>query len=113
MVVAADLAVQPLAFATVTVYEPAVLSEILLVVAPVLQLYVVPVDEVSVTAVPGQRLVVVAGDAVIMGVAGAAFTVITWEADVPLQPKESLTVTVKVPLTESINGFADVPLLQA
>ncbi len=43
----------------------------LLVVAPVLHLYVVPVDEVSVTAVPGQRLVVLAGDDVIVGVAGA------------------------------------------
>jgi hypothetical protein len=43
----------------------------LAVVAPVLHLYVVPVDEVKVTAVPGHKPVVVAGDEVMVGVAGA------------------------------------------
>ncbi len=46
-------------------------TDVVSVVAPVLHLYVVPVDDVSVTLVPGQRLVVVAGDEVMVGVAGA------------------------------------------
>ena len=41
------------------------------VVAPVLHLYVVPVDDVSVTVVPGHKFVVVAGLEVMVGVAGA------------------------------------------
>ncbi len=104
---------QPLALETVTVYEPAADTDILAVVAAVLHLYVVPVDEVSVTAVPGHKPVVVAGDEVMVGTAGAAFTVTTVAADVPLQPNESVTVTVKLPLTESMIGFVVAALLQA
>jgi hypothetical protein len=64
--------VHPAAFDTVTVYDPAVvLSDMLAVVAPVLHLYVVAVDDVNVTFVPRQRLVVTVGEAVIVGVAGA------------------------------------------
>ncbi len=43
----------------------------LAVVAPVLHLYVVPVLEVKVTVVPGQRLAVDAGDDVMVGADGA------------------------------------------
>ncbi len=54
-----------------SVYDPAVLKDMLAVVAPVLHLYVVLVDEVKVTAVPGHKPVVVVGDEVMVGVAGA------------------------------------------
>ena len=73
----------------------------------------VPVDEVNVTAVPGHKVVVVAGDEVMVGTAGAALTVTTVAADVPLQPNESVTVTVKLPLTESATGLVVAPLLHA
>ena len=66
------------------------------VVAPVLHLYVVPVLDVNVTLVPGHKLVVVAGTDVTVGVAGAAFTTVVTGADVPLQPKMSVTATLYV-----------------
>ena len=83
------------------------------VVAPVLHLYVVPADEVKVTVVPGHKFVVVAGDDVMVGVAGAAFTTVVTAGEVPLQPKLSVTVTLNVPATESMKGLVATPLPQA
>ena len=62
---------------------------------------------------PGHKLVVVAGDEVMVGVAGDAFTVIIVDNEVPLHPNESVTVTLKVPLIESTNGLVAAPLLHA
>jgi hypothetical protein len=50
----AELAEQPLAFVTVTVYEPATETVIDCVVAPVDQRFPVAEDDVSVTVLPAQ-----------------------------------------------------------
>jgi hypothetical protein len=70
-VLAAD--VQPFAFVTCTVYDPAVVAVMDAVVAPLLQRYDVPALAVKSTLPPEQNVVVVA--AVIVGVAGKGLTV--------------------------------------
>ena len=71
--VAADVALQPLAFVICTVYEPAMVTLIDCVVAPFDQRYELPALEVRVTLLPWQKVVAPLG--VIVGAAGAAFTV--------------------------------------
>ena len=64
------------------------------VVAPLVQANELPLDAVSVTLPPAQK--VVGPDAVIVAV-GAGVTLTTWLA-LAEQPPESVTVTLKVPL---------------
>jgi hypothetical protein len=94
-VVAAEVALQPLPFVTVTVYEPEALTMIDCVVAPVDQEYVKPLGAESVTLPPAQKVVEPLG--VIAGVGGFGFTVTTVAAEVALQPLPSVTVTVYEP----------------
>ena len=83
------------------------------VVAPLLQAYCVAEEEVSDTVVPMHKLVVTAGTDVTAGIAGSALTVIETGADAALQPLPSVTVTVKVAVTESIFLLVVSPLLHA
>ena len=86
---AADVAVQPLAPVTVTVYEPAADTVMDCVVAPVDQEFPVADEDVSVMLLPAQR----AEGPAIVGVAGAALTV---AVVVPARDVHPATVTVTV-----------------
>ena len=88
---AAELAEQPLASVTVTVYEPAAVTVIVCVVAPVDQRFPVIEDDVSVTVLPVQTSEF---PAVMVGLATAGFAVTVKGADVAEQPPASVTLTV-------------------
>jgi hypothetical protein len=92
-----EVAEQPLASVTVTVYEPAAETTIDCVVSPVDQRLPVPEDDVRVTVVPAQN------DAgpVMVGVAGAGLAVTANAAEVAEQPPALLTVTVYEPAAET------------
>lgn len=90
--VAADVAEHPEPFVTVTVYEPAVLTVIDCVVAPVDHALPVADDEVSVTEPPEQK--VVGPPAEMVGVDGLGFIVTTVGAEVAEQPLPFVYVTV-------------------
>jgi hypothetical protein len=90
-VTAALVAVQPVAFVTVTVYVPAALTLMDCVVAPLDQRYEEPALALSVTLPPGQN--VVGPEAVIVGV-GQVVTTTGVAALVALHPVASVTVTV-------------------
>lgn len=80
--VAAEVAEHPDPFVTVTVYDPAALTVIDCVVAPVDQRFPEAEDEVNVTDPPEQK--VVGPPAVIVGVVGLAFIVTVWlEVEAP------------------------------
>ena len=89
--VAADTAEHPAAPVTVTEYEPAALTVIDCVVAPVLHNQDAPADAVSVTEPPLQN---VTGPPAVMVAAGNAFTVTTVAADTAEHPAALVTVTV-------------------
>lgn len=88
----AEVAVQPLALATVTEYVPEVVTTILCVVSPVDQVFPLVALEVKVTLPPWQK--VVAPLAEMVGVVGFEFTVTVVVADVAEQPFAPVTVTV-------------------
>src|SRR6185436_18527608 len=90
-VVGAEVALQPLASVTVTLYEPLALTLMDCVVAPFDQRYELALEAVSVTLPPAQK--VVGPPAVIVAV-GSAFTVTVVGAEVALQPLASVTVTL-------------------
>jgi hypothetical protein len=94
-VVGADAVEQPLAFVTVTPYEPDADTTMDCVVAPVDHRYANPAGALSVTEPPAQN--VVAPEGVMAGVAGFAFTVTTIAADVAEQPLPFVTVTPYAP----------------
>ena len=94
-VVDADVALQPLAFVTVTLYEPEAVTSIDCVVAPFDQRYPLDAGAVSVTEPPAQK--VVGPPAVITGVDGFALTVTVVDAEVALQPLAFVTVTLYEP----------------
>jgi hypothetical protein len=86
----ADVAAQPLALVTVTVYEPAVETVIDCVVAPVDQRLPVADEEVSVMVAPGQK----PEGPLIVGVAGAGLVVTARAVEVAEQPLALVTVTL-------------------
>jgi archaellum component FlaF (FlaF/FlaG flagellin family) len=88
--VGAEVALQPLASVTVTLTLPLELAMIDAVVAPVDQRYEAPLDAVSVTLPPAQKLV---GPLAVMLAIGAAFTVTDIGAPVAVQPSALVTVT--------------------
>ncbi len=90
MVVEAVEDVQPLPSVTLTVYVPAALTVMDCVVAPVLQVFPVALDDVNVILFPEQK--VVGPLAATTGVLGNGFTVTVVFAEVAVQPVE-LTVT--------------------
>jgi hypothetical protein len=83
MFVGDEVLEHPAAFVTVTVREPAVVTTIDAVVAPVLHKYVEPALAVNVTFAPAHKLVFPL--AVILAV-GNAFTATTVAVDVTVQP---------------------------
>jgi ABC-type glycerol-3-phosphate transport system substrate-binding protein len=85
----ADVAEQPLALVTLTLYEPAAETTMDCVVAPVDQRLPVAEDDVSVIALPVQNEV----GPLIVGVGGSGLTVTTNGADVAEQPFALVTVT--------------------
>ena len=87
---ATDVALQPLPSVTVTVYEPAALTVIDCVVAPVDQRFPVKDEDVSVIVAPAQNEL----GPVMVGMAGAGFCVTTLATEVAVQPFASVTVTV-------------------
>ena len=107
--VAADVALQPLAFVTVTVYAPLAVALIDCVVAPVDHRYVKPAGAVSATLPPAQNVV---GPPAVMVGAGFAFTVTTVAAEVPLQPVASVTVTLYEPDALTAIDCVVAPVLQ-
>jgi hypothetical protein len=94
-VVAVLVAVQPFAFATVTLKLPEAFTTIDCVVAPFDQRYEALAGAVSVTEPPWQK--VVGPFAVTTGVAGAALTVTVVAALVAVQPFAFVTVTLCEP----------------
>jgi len=94
-VVDAEVALQPDAFVTVTLYEPDVVTLIDCVVAAFDQRYEAEDGAVSVTEPPAQN--VVEPPAVITGVDGFALTVTVVDAEVALQPLALVTVTLYEP----------------
>jgi len=105
---AAEVALQPLALATATVYEPAAETVIDGVVAPVDQRFPVAEDDVSVIVLPVQK------DAgpLIVGVGTAGFAVTAKAADVALQPLASVTVTVNEPAADTVIDCVVAPVDQ-
>jgi hypothetical protein len=93
----ADVAEQPLAFVTLTVYEPAVETTIDCVVAPVDQRLPVAEEDVSVIVLPVQKAL----GPLMVGVAGVGFAVTTNDAEVAEQPLALVTWTVKEPAAET------------
>src|SRR5512140_3983213 len=90
---AAEVAEQPFASVTVTLYVPATETVIDCVVAPVDQRLPVSAEEVRVIVEPAQNEV----GPLIVGVAGVGFTVTRCAAEVAEQPLASVTVTLYVP----------------
>jgi hypothetical protein len=86
---------QPFALVTVTLYDPAALTTMDCVVAPVDQRYEALAGAVSVTLAPGQRAVEPLG--VMTGTAGSGLTVTAVAALVALQPLALPTVTLYEP----------------
>ncbi|HEX6639779.1 MAG TPA: hypothetical protein VF215_01635, partial [Thermoanaerobaculia bacterium] len=95
-VVAAEVALQPLALKASTVKVPFALTVIDCVVAPFDQSHDAALLAVSVTLPPLQNDV--GPSALIVGVAGAGFTVTVVGVDDALQPLPSNTVTLNEPL---------------
>ena len=106
--VAAEVPLQPFVV-TVTLYVPLVVTLIDCVVAPFDQRYDPPLDAVSVTLPPAQK--VVGPPAVIVGV-GFGLTVTTVAAEVPLQPFASVTVTLYEPDALTAIDCVVAPVLQ-
>ena len=87
---AAEVAAQPLASVTLTVYEPAAETVIDWVVAPVDQRFPVNDEDVSVIVLPAQK----EAGPLIVGVAGRGLAVTPNAAEVAVQPLASVTVTL-------------------
>ena len=105
----AELAEQPLASITVTVYDPAADTVIDCVVAPVDHRFPVTDDDVSVTVLPVQTR---EPAPLIVGVATAGLAVTTNAADVAEQPLASVTFTVYEPAAETVIDCVVAPVDQ-
>jgi hypothetical protein len=90
--VAAEVAEHPAALVTVTVYEPAVLTVIACVVAPLLHNQDVPADAVSVTEPPVQNAT--GPPAVIVAVGNGFIVTVTWSVAVGVVMQVALLVIV-------------------
>ena len=104
----AEVAEQPLALVTVTVYKPAVETTIDCVVAPVDQRFPVVDEEVRVIELPGQKLL----GPLMIGVAGAGFTVTLNGMVVAEQPLALVTVSVYPPAAETLIDCVVAPVDQ-
>ena len=107
--VADDVALQPFASVTVTLYEPAAETVIDRVVAPFDHAYEAPAEAVSVTEPPAQNVV---GPDAVIDAAGGAFTVTFVGADVALQPFAFVTLTLYEPEAETTIDCDVAPLDQ-
>src|SRR5258707_1171640 len=107
--VAAEVAEQPLASVTVTLYAPAALMAIACVVAPSDQRYALALDDVSVTEPPAQNVV---GPPAVMVGDGRGLTVTLVAAEVAEQPLASVTVTLYAPAALTAMACVVAPLDQ-
>jgi hypothetical protein len=105
---AAEVAGQPFASVTVTVYEPAADTVIDCVVAPVDQRFPVNAEDVSVIVLPAQNAL----GPLIVGVAGRGFEVTTCAADVAEQPFAFVTVTEYEPAADTVIDWVIAPVDQ-
>ena len=105
---AADVAAQPLASVTVTLYEPPAETVIDCVVAPVDQRFPVAEEEVSVIVAPGQKDV----GPLMVGGAPVGVTVTANGADVAEQPLALVTVTVNEPAADTAIDCVVAPVDQ-
>jgi hypothetical protein len=105
----AEVAEQPLAFVTVTVYEPATATVIDCVVAPVDQRFPLTEDDVSVTVLPVQTREL---PPLIVGVATAGLAVTRYGAEVAKQPAVFVAVTVYEPAAETVIDCVVAPVDQ-
>ena len=96
------------ALVTVTEYDPAVLTVIACVVAPLLHNQDAPADAVSVTEPPLQN---VTGPPAVIVAVGNAFTVTTVAADVAEQLAALVTVTVYEPAVLTVIDCVVAPVL--
>jgi len=94
-----ELAEQPFALVTVTVYEPAAETTIDCVVAPVDQRFPVAEDDVSVTVLPAKTS---APWALMVGVGTEGLAVTRYGVDVAEQPSVLVTLTVYEPAAETM-----------
>jgi hypothetical protein len=106
--VAAEVAWQPLALVTVTLYEPDAETVMDCVVAPVDQRFPVVEEEVSVVLPPAQNAVV----PLMAGVAGSAFAVTANGAEVAWQPPALVAVTLYEPAAETAIDCVVAPVDQ-
>ena len=105
---AAEVAEQPLASVTVTLYEPVAETMIVCVTAPVDQRFPVNEDDVRVIVLPAQN----AAGPLMIGVAGSGLTVTTNAAEVAAQPLASVTLTVYEPAAETVIDCVVAPVDQ-
>ena len=105
----AEVAWQPPALVTVTLYEPATETAIDCVVAPVDQRLPVAEDEVNVMVLPAQNE---DGPLMVGVVATAGLAVTAKAADVALQPAALVTVTVNEPAAETMIDCVVAPVDQ-
>ena len=105
---AADVAEQPAALVTVTVYEPAAETVIDCVTAPVDQRLPVNDEEVNVMLLPAQK----EAGPLIVGVVAAALAVTANAAEVAEQPLASVTFTVNEPAVETVIDCVVAPVDQ-
>jgi hypothetical protein len=105
---ATEVAEQPFASVTVTLYDPAAETVIDCVIAPVDQRFPVNAEDVSVIVLPAQNAL----GPLIVGVAGRGFEVTACAAEVAEQPFASVTVTLYVPPAETVIDCVVAPVDQ-
>jgi hypothetical protein len=104
-----EMPMHPVPFVTVTSYVPDVITVMACVDAPVLHVYELADDEVSVTESPRQNVVGPFG--VTTGV-GFAFTVTVTAVALPMHPLLLVTNTLNVPGVVTVIACVVAPLLQ-
>jgi hypothetical protein len=105
----AELAEQPLALVTVTVYDPAAETVIDCVVAPLDQRFPVADDDVSVTVLPAHTSEL---PPLMVGVDGSGLAVTANAAEVAEQPSALVTFTVYEPAVETMIDCVVAPVDQ-
>jgi hypothetical protein len=106
--VAVEVALQPLAPVTCTVKLPFALTIIDWVVALLLHSHEEPAEAVKVTLPPWQKVV---GPPGVMVAVGRGLTVTTVGVEVPEQPPETVTLTVKLPFAVTVIAWVVALLL--
>ena len=104
-----EIPMHPFPLVTVTSYVPDVITVMACVEAPVLHVYELADDEVSMTEPPRQNVV---GPFGVMAGVGFAFTVTVTAVALPRHPLLLVTITLKVPDVVTVIACVVAPLLQ-